>query len=397
MRNKIIDRAKEHVGRLLEQQLDRIERIKTGEKVIDYLQIQPIIVGIIGGDGIGPYIANEAQRVLEVLLANELSSGKIEFRIIEGLTIEKRAEVNKPIPEDILEEIKQCHVTLKGPTTTPRKGDPWPNIESANIALRKELDLYANVRPVRVPKDGIDWTFFRENTEGAYALGSNGIDVTDDLAVDFTVTSTQGSKRIIRLAFEYARRNNINKLTIVTKANVVKTTDGKFLKIGQEIAKDYPEVEVDDWYIDIMTAKLIDPKRRKQFKVLVLPNLYGDILTDEAAELQGGVGTAGSANIGDKYSMFEAIHGSAPRMVEEGRAKYADPCSMIRAGAMLMNHIGFEDRGRKLGMALDITSQFEKKLVNTGRDTGATGREFCDYLLDTINDSNLKEKWKLYQ
>ena len=397
MRNKIIDRAKEHVGRLLEQQLDRIERIKTREKVIDYLQIQPIIVGIIGGDGIGPYIANEAQRVLEVLLANELSSGKIEFRIIEGLTIEKRAEVNKPIPEDILEEIKQCHVTLKGPTTTPRKGDPWPNIESANIALRKELDLYANVRPVRVPKDGIDWTFFRENTEGAYALGSNGIDVTDDLAVDFTVTSTQGSKRIIRLAFEYARRNNINKLTIVTKANVVKTTDGKFLKIGQEIAKDYPEVEADDWYIDIMTAKLIDPKRRKQFKVLVLPNLYGDILTDEAAELQGGVGTAGSANIGDKYSMFEAIHGSAPRMVEEGRAKYADPCSMIRAGAMLMNHIGFEDRARKLGMALDITSQFEKKLVNTGRDTGATGREFCDYLLDTINDSNLKEKWKLYQ
>ena len=397
MRNKIIDRAKEHVGRLLEQQLDRIERIKTGEKVIDYLQIQPIIVGIIGGDGIGPYIANEAQRVLEVLLANELSSGKIEFRIIEGLTIEKRAEVNKPIPEDILEEIKQCHVTLKGPTTTPRKGDPWPNIESANIALRKELDLYANVRPVRVPKDGIDWTFFRENTEGAYALGSNGIDVTDDLAVDFTVTSTQGSERIIRLAFEYARRNNINKLTIVTKANVVKTTDGKFLKIGQEIAKDYPEVEVDDWYIDIMTAKLIDPKRRKQFKVLVLPNLYGDILTDEAAELQGGVGTAGSANIGDKYSMFEAIHGSAPRMVEEGRAKYADPCSMIRAGAMLMNHIGFEDRARKLGMALDITSQFEKKLVNTGRDTGATGREFCDYLLDTINDSNLKEKWESYQ
>jgi isocitrate dehydrogenase (NAD+) len=260
MRNKIIDRAKKHVGRLLEQQLDRIERIKTGEKVTDYSQIQPIIIGIIGGDGIGPYIANEAQRVLEVLLANELNSGKVEFRIIEGLTIEKRAEVNKPIPEDILEEIKQCHVTLKGPTTTPRKGDPWPNIESANITLRKELDLYANVRPVRVPKDGIDWTFFRENTEGAYALGSNGIDVTDDLAVDFTVTSTQGSERIIRLAFEYARRNNINKLTIVTKANVVKTTDGKFLKIGQEIAKDYPEVEVDDWYIDIMSAKLVDPK-----------------------------------------------------------------------------------------------------------------------------------------
>jgi len=397
MSNKIIDRAKEHVGRLLEQQLDRIERIKTGEKVTDYSQIQSIIIGIIGGDGIGPYIANEAQRVLEVLLANELSSGKVEFRIIEGLTIEKRAEVNKPIPEDVLEEIKRCHVTLKGPTTTPRKGDPWPNIESANIALRKELDLYANIRPIRVPKDGIDWTFFRENTEGAYALGSNGIDVTDDLAVDFTVTSTQGSERIIRLGFEYARKNNINKLTIVTKANVIKTTDGKFLKIGQEISKDYPEVELDDWYIDIMTAKLVDPKRRKQFKVVVLPNLYGDILTDEAAELQGGVGTAGSANIGNKYSMFEAIHGSAPRMVKEGRAKYADPCSMIRAGAMLMNHIGFEDRARKLEMALDITGQFEKKIQITGRDTGATGLEFCSYILDVINDPQLEEKWNSFQ
>ena len=397
MTNSKITSASDHFQKLLQQQLDRIERMEQSEEKTNYAELDTIKVGIIGGDGIGPYIAAEAQRVLETLLSDELSNGKVTFQVIDDLTIEKRAEVNQAIPDDVLEKIKKCNVTLKGPTTTPRKGDPWPNIESANVAMRKELDLFANVRPVRVPKDGIDWVFFRENTEGAYALGSNGVDVTDDLAVDFTVTTNQGSERLIKLAFEYADKNNIDKLTLVTKANVVKTTDGKFLKIGYEIAKEYPKIEVDDWYIDIMTAKLIDPKRRTQFRVMALPNLYGDILTDEAAEFQGGVGTAGSANIGNKYSMFEAIHGSAPRMVDEGRAQYADPSSMVRAGAMMLRHIGFPDKGKLLEMALDITGQFEKKLTMTGRDDGANGKEFCDYILDTVNDSELEKKWESYQ
>ena len=392
-----IDQAKEHLGKVLKDQLDRIDRMKIGEKETNYSQLEPIIVGIIGGDGIGPFIADEALRVLEVMMQDELESGKVEFRNIEGLTIEYRAEVGKPIPDDVLEEIKKCHITLKGPTTTPRKGDPWPNIESANVAMRKELDLFANIRPVCVPSDGIDWMFFRENTEGAYALGSDGIDVTDDLALDFIVATTQGTERLIRLAFEYTSKNDINKLTLVTKANVVKTTDGKFLQIGYEIAKEYPQVEVDDWYIDIMTAKLIDPKRRTQFRVMALPNLYGDILTDEAAEFQGGVGTAGAGNIGRKYAMLEAIHGSAPRMVDEGRAKYADPSSMIRAGAMLMRHIGYSDHANKLEMALDLCGNFEKKLVMTGRDTGAIGRDYCDYILENVADPDLKSKWESYQ
>ncbi len=392
-----IDQAKEHLGKVLKDQLDRIDRMKIGEKETNYSQLEPIIVGIIGGDGIGPFIADEALRVLEVMMQDELESGKVEFRNIEGLTIEYRAEVGKPIPDDVLEEIKKCHITLKGPTTTPRKGDPWPNIESANVAMRKELDLFANIRPVCVPSDGIDWMFFRENTEGAYALGSDGIDVTDDLALDFIVATTQGTERLIRLAFEYTSKNDINKLTLVTKANVVKTTDGKFLQIGYEIAKEYPQVEVDDWYIDIMTAKLIDPKRRTQFRVMALPNLYGDILTEEAAEFQGGVGTAGAGNIGRKYAMFEAIHGSAPRMVDEGRAKYADPSSMIRAGAMLMRHIGYSDHANKLEMALDLCGNFEKKLVMTGRDTGAIGRDYCDYILENVADPDLKSKWESYQ
>ena len=396
MDSEAIEKAKIEFGQIIEEQLQRIEEMKKPQEWIDYEKTKPIIIGIIGGDGIGPFIAEESRKILEFILKEEISTGKIEVRNIEGLTIENRARQMKSIPDDVLAEIKKCHVTLKGPTTTPRKGDEWPNIESCNVSMRRYLDLFANVRPVKVPKEGIDWMFFRENTEGAYIMGSKGINVTDDLAVDFKVITSQGAERIIRLAFEYAKKNKINKVTIVTKANVIKTSDGKFLDMGYKIAKEYPEIECDDWYIDIMTAKLVDPKRRTQFKVLVLPNLYGDILTDEAAEFQGGVGTAGSANIGKKYSMFEAIHGSAPRMVKEGRAKYADPCSMIRAAAMLIDHIGYSHRAKNLEMALDICGNYEKKLVMTGRDTGCTGAEYAQYLMETIQDPKLKERWENY-
>ncbi len=395
--NEAIERAKEHFGRLLEQQLARVEQMKRGEEWTDFSSLSPIIIGICGGDGIGPYISEQAERVLAHLLADQVSAGKVAFRTIEGLTIENRAAQNKAIPDDVLADLKKCHVILKGPTTTPRKGDPWPNIESANVAMRKELDLFANVRPVRVPEQGIDWTFFRENTEDLYALGSDGINVTDDLAIDFKLITSPGSERIIELAFDFAAKNGINKVTVVTKANVVKTTDGKFLDTARRVAERYPQVKWDDWYIDIMTAKLVDPKRRTDFRVMVLPNLYGDILTDEAAEFQGGVGTAGSANIGKRYSMFEAIHGSAPRMVDEGRAQYADPSSMVRAGAMLLQHIGHLDSARKLERALDIAGRFEKRLVMTGRSDGATNAAFTDYLMELVNDPNLEQRWNGYQ
>ena len=392
-----IERAKEHFGKLMIEQLERVERLKNEPDWIDYSKIKPIIIGVVGGDGIGPYICKHARAVLEFLLKDEIENGKIEIRDIEGLTIENRAKVGKAIPDDVLEEIKKCHVILKGPTTTPKKGDPWPNIESANVAMRRELDLFANVRPVKIPQEGIDWVFFRENTEGAYVLGSKGINVTEDLAVDFKVITTQGAERIIRLAFEYAKKNNINRVTVVTKANVIKTTDGKFLEVAERVAKDYPEVKWDDWFIDIMTAKLLDPARRKDFRVIVLPNLYGDIITDEAAQLQGGVGTAGAANIGKRYAMFEAIHGTAPRMVQEGRAIYADPSSILRATVMLLQHIGYQEEAKKLDMALDICGIFERKVVITGRSDGATGEEFAKYVMKTIEDPQLEEKWKRYQ
>ncbi|WP_417088207.1 isocitrate/isopropylmalate family dehydrogenase, partial [Eubacterium maltosivorans] len=392
-----IEKAKAHFGKILEEQFARIDRMKAESEFVDYASKDQIVIGIVGGDGIGPFITAEAEKVLAFLLKDDVEKGRVVFKEIDGLTIENRAACGKAIPNDVLAELKECDVILKGPTTTPREGDKWPNIESANVAMRRELDLFANVRPVSVPEKGIDWTFYRENTEGGYAVGSKGVHVNDDLAIDFTVTTQEGSERIIRAAFDYAKKSGKNKVTVVTKANVIKTTDGKFLDTAKAIAKEYPEVEMDDWYIDIMTAKLVDEKRRSQFKVMVLPNLYGDILTDEAAEFQGGVGTAGSANIGKRYAMFEAIHGSAPRMVDEGRGQYADPCSIIRAAGMLLEHIGYMDEARKLQMALDICGNFEKKLVITGRDTGATGAEYAEYLMNTLSQDNLEEVFNNYQ
>jgi len=378
-----IEAAKEKFGKLIEEQLARVERMKQDKEFIDFSKLPVIKIGICGGDGIGPAITAQAQRVLEFLLADEVKSGKVEFKVIDGLTIENRIAAGKAIPDDVLAQLKECPVILKGPTTTPRAGDKV-NIESANVAMRKELDLFANVRPVRIPEEGIDWTFYRENTEGSYTLGSKGFDIDEDLAFDFTVATTDGTERIIRAAFDYAKKNNKGKVTCVTKANIIKTTDGKFLNMFKEIAKEYPDIETDDWYIDIMTAKLIDEKRRRDFKVVVLPNLYGDIITDEAAEFQGGVGTAGSINMGKKYAMFEAIHGSAPRMVEEGRDKYADPCSIIRAASMLLAHIGYGDKAAKLDEALDICTQKEKKIQITGHDDGCTSAELADYIMETI-------------
>ena len=369
---------------LMYEQLERAENIKKVKDFVDYNGLDKTVIGVCGGDGIGPTITAASEKVLRALLKDDIEKGKIEIKTVDGLTIENRIACGKAIPDDVLDELYKCHVILKGPTTTPHAGDGLPNIESANVMMRKKLDLFANVRPVKVPAQGIDWTFFRENTEGSYAVGSKGVNVSDDLAVDFCITTTEGTERIARLAYEFARKNGKKRVSIVTKANVIKTTDGKFLNICKKIGEEYPEIQTDEWFIDIMTAKLVDEKRRRDFEVFILPNLYGEIITDEAAEFQGGVGTAGSANIGKRYAMFEAIHGSAPRMVEEGRAKYADPCSMLRATAMLLNHIGKTGEAERLTKALDFCMLQDKKLVITGRDTGATCEEYAEYVAEQL-------------
>ena len=206
-----------------------------------------------------------------------------------------------------------------------------------------------------------------------------GVNVTDDLALDFVVTTSEGCDRIARLAYDYARRNNKGRVSIITKANVIKTTDGKFLNLCKKVGEEYPDIVTDEWYIDITTAKLIDEKRRRDFKVFILPNLYGDIITDEAAQLQGGVGTAGSANIGDRYAMFEAIHGSAPRMIERGMGNYANPQRILRAEVMLLRHIGRAAAADRLEAALDACPA-----VITGRPDGATCADYGDGVLKLL-------------
>ena len=377
-----IKNAVSHFEELLRAQIARAKKMEEKTEKTDFATAKKIIIGVCGGDGIGPIITDEAVKVLNALLADDIKAGKIEIRVIEGLTIERRLERNEAVPSDTLAKIKECDVLLKGPTTTPKGG----TMESANVALRRELDLYANVRPVSVPEKNIDWIFYRENTEGEYVLGSKGIDIENVLAFDFKVTTDKGTERICRAACEYAKNNGKTNLAIVTKANIMKKTDGKFSKICHEVAENYPDIVAEDWYIDIMSANLVNPALQSKFQVFVLPNLYGDIITDEAAQIQGGVGTAGSANIGDRYAMFEAIHGSAPRMIERGAGAYANPTSMIKAAEMLLRHICKTKEADKLNKAMEICTETEKKLVIKRDCTGATCAEFGDYVVETLKN-----------
>ena len=377
--------AQEKLAALIRSDFARIDRMKADEEVTDFSKLDKIVIGVMPGDGIGPLIMKQALRVLNTMLAPEIASGKIEIRIIEGMTIERRAELGESLPADVLDACKQCDVLIKGPFVTPRAGDPWPNLVSANSLLRRGLDLFAAVRPIKIPDKNIDWCFFRENIEGEYIWGNKGIQVNDDLAIDFKVQTKQGSERIARAAFEYARKNGKNNVTVVTKANIVKLADGNFLKAVHHIGEtEYPEIEVQERLVDAMAAKMADPEFTKDCEVFVLPNLYGDIVTDAAAELQGGLGSASSSNIGNKYALFEAIHGTAPYLMSHGRGQYANPCSLIRAAGQLMAHIGYGDRTAKLEQALDLCCNTEKKLVLTTDKDGATSEEFTTYLLDTL-------------
>ena len=365
---------------LLRAQLRRQESMKAGSGKKDFADAEQIRIGIVDGDGIGPIIMKEAVRVLEKLLEKEIAEGRIVLTRIEGLTIENRLACGQSVPDETLAAIRTCDVLLKGPTTTPKGG----SMESANVTLRRELDLYANVRPVSVPGEGIDWIFFRENTEGEYALGSCGIEVPGMLSMDFKVTTDAGTRRIARSAFQYARANGKKNVAIVTKANIMKKTDGMFSRIAHEVAAEYPEIECDDWYIDIMAANLVNPAVRSRFQVFLLPNLYGDILTDEAAQIQGGVGTAGSANLGDRYAMFEAIHGSAPRKIEAGEGAYANPASILKATEMMLRHIAMPDQADRLQEAMNLCTETERRVVVTGHRDGATAEQFTDYLLEKL-------------
>lgn len=378
-----ISQAQEKFGELIQSEFERIERMKQGTEVKDFSKLDKIVVGILPGDGIGPIIMEQAVRVIKALIPDEIASGKVELRHIEGMTIENRAAKLQSLPDDVFEEIKKCDVIIKGPMVTPRAGEPWPNLVSANSLLRRGLELFAAVRPIRIPDKGIDWTFFRENIEGEYIWGNKGIQVDEDLAVDFKVQTKQGSERIARAAFEFARKNGKKNVTIVTKENIVKLADGNFIKAVRKVGEEYPEIEIQERLVDAMCAKMLDPEFNKGIEVVVLPNLYGDIVTDIAAEHQGGLGTASSSNIGNKYAMFEAIHGTAPYLMSHGRGEYADPSSLIRAAGMMLAHIGYADKKVLLEKALDVCTT-EKKVVLTTFTEDASAKEYTDYIIETI-------------
>lgn len=374
---------------MLEEQYLRNEKMASGEaKSVDASDNAKITIGLAPGDGIGPVIMDETRGVIEFLLADEIESGKVELKNIEGFTIEERLACGETVPANVLEQMSGCDVLLKGPTTTPNAAMGGKNLESANVFLRKKFDLFANVRPVSLPDEGIDWTFFRENTEGEYALGSKGVRLGsgagEGLSVDFKVTTAEGSRRIAKAAFDFARENGKKRVSIVTKANIMKKTDGDFQSIALEVAKDYPEISTDCWFVDIMAANLVNTDIRNGFEVFLLPNLYGDIITDEAAQIQGGVGTAGSANIGTDFSIFEAIHGSAPRMVEEGIAHLANPASLMTAAVMLLKHIGYIDKAAKLEAAVKAADD-EIGAEMTGMAGGKSCKDFAELVRKHLN------------
>ena len=351
----------------------------------DFSKLEKIVVGVMPGDGTGPVLMEHAMRVANELVKDEVASGKIEFRTIEGMTIENRVAKMQSLPDEVLAACKECDVLVKGPFITPRAGDGLPNLVSANSLLRRELQLFAAVRPIRIPDKGIDWTFFRENIEGEYILGNRGVRVGDELAIDFKVCTKPGAERIARAAFDFARKNGKHNVTVVTKANIVKLVDGDFLQAVHRIGEsEYPEIEIREELVDSMAAKLGSPTFMQGIDVIVLPNLYGDIVTDVAAEMQGGLGTASSSNIGSRYALFEAIHGAGLRIMQSGRGPWANPGSLIRAMGEMLAHIGYGDRKAILDKAMDICTVTGKKLVITGRQDGCTGAEFTDYLIDTI-------------
>lgn len=376
--------AKEALEEMILEQYARNNRIAARAAAgADGDRSRGTVVGLAPGDGIGPVIMERTKAVLEELLADEIASGEIAFKDIDGFTLENRLEKGETVPSAVLSKMEACDVLLKGPTTTPNAAMGGKNLESANVYLRKHFDLYANVRPVKLPDEGIDWTFFRENTEGEYALGSKGVRIGDALSMDFKVTTREGSKRIARAAFDFARANGKKRVSIVTKANIMKKTDGDFQGICLEVAKDYPEIEADTWFVDIMAANLVNKDIRSGFEVFVLPNLYGDIITDEAAQIQGGVGTAGSANIGSDYAIFEAIHGSAPRMVEEGIADRANPASLMTAAVMLLRHIGLIDKADRLEAAVKAADESLGARM-TGLADGGTCSEFAEEVMKNL-------------
>lgn len=317
-------------------------------------------VTLIPGDGTGPEIAEATRRVLE-------ATGVPFIWDVQNAGAEVMEREGTPLPDRVIASIRRTKVALKGPLTTP----VGTGFRSVNVALRKELDLYANIRPcktyqgVRTRFDNVDLVIVRENHEDLYAgiefeRGKpetkelidtihrlEGTRIRDDSGISIKVISVYGTQRIVRYAFEYARRQKRRKVTIVHKANILKFSDGLFLKVGQEVAKEYPDIACEDRIVDNMCMQLV--QKPELYDVLVMPNLYGDILSDLCAGLVGGLGIAPGGNIGPECAVFEAVHGSAPKYAGLNKV---NPMALMFSGVMMLHHLGEHDAADRLERAM---------------------------------------------
>lgn len=322
-------------------------------------------VTLIPGDGIGPSITDSAVRVVEA------TGVKIEWNRVEaGLTaIEKHKD---PLPPHVIESIRETHVALKGPLTTP----VGSGFRSVNVALRKEFDLYANLRPALsfegVPSrySNIDLVIVRENTEEFYAGIEHYIDPSRSAAETIGIVTRSGSERIVKYAYEFARKHTRKKVTTVHKANILKYTGGLFLEVSREVGARYEEIKTDDKIIDNMAMQMV--LNPHQFDVIVTTNLFGDILSDLASGLVGGLGLAPGGNIGYDCAIFEAVHGSAPDIAGKN---LANPCALILASAMMLRHLGEDSSALRIETAVKNVLRGGKlvtKDINPGGGVGTT-------------------------
>lgn len=330
-------------------------------------------ITLLPGDGIGPEVVDATVRVLEAT-GIDFTWDRIDE--IGASAVEK---FGTPLPDTVLESVARNRVALKGPVTTPvGKG-----FKSVNVGIRQKLDLYANVRPcrslpgIKTPFDDVDLLIFRENTEGLYS-GIENFDERLQIADTISRITRRGSERIIRFAFEYARRHGHKQITLVHKANILKKAGALFLEIGDNIHKEYPEIELNDRIIDNMCMQLVMYPER--YECIVTTNLFGDILSDLCAGLVGGLGVVAGANIGDDIAVFEAVHGSAPDIAGQNKA---NPTALIRTAEMMLRHLG-EPRAAD-ALSTELRAAYVKGDCLTADVGGkATTEEFADHIADRV-------------
>jgi len=337
----------------------------------------PYQVTLIPGDGIGPEVAEATVRAVDATgIAIHWERAELTRQIIE--------ESREELPQSVLDSVMRTRVGIKGPVTTPVAG----GFQSVNVALRKKLDLFANVRPVRklpglktryqdLP---IDMIIFRENTEDLYAGLEH--EVVKDVVTSLKVITRRASERIARYTFAYARRSGRKRITAVHKANIMKLGDGLFLRCTREVAREYPEIEYKELIVDNASMQLV--LRPEQFDILLMPNLYGDIVSDLAAGLVGGLGIVPGANIGEEYAVFEAVHGSAPDIAGKG---LANPTALMQSAAMMLEYLGEPAASRQLQSAIESVYREGKCLTPDVGGTAST-EQFTQAVVEAVGEAD---------